>query len=301
MALPSTSPASAQRHPLHAGLWMLLSVVMFSLMDATMKRLSANYPPLQVAMLRGACSLPFVLPWILATGGLRSMLPRRWWLHLLRGALGIAMIACFTFALKRIPLTTGYTIFFVSPMIVAMLAAPLLGEKVGLGRWCAIGVGLCGVLWVLHPTGAGFAWLPGVMVLVAATSYATASVLVSVQTRTETSQSMVVGFLLLMALGAGVLAIPQWTPLRMADAWQFGVLGLTGALGQIALTRAFQLGEASKIAPLEYTGILWALAWDWLLWRTLPSAWVIPGAVLVVASGLYLLRREGAHHESERP
>ncbi len=294
------------KHPLHAGLWMLASVVMFSLMDATMKQLSAHYPPMQVAMLRGACSLPFVLPWVLATAGFnragaRSMWPRRWWLHLLRGALGIAMIACFTWALKRIPLSTGYTIFFVSPMIVALLAAPLLGEKVGLGRWLAIAVGMCGVLWVLRPNGDSFDWRPGLMVVVAAASYATSSVLVSVQTRSETSQSMVVWFLGLMAIGAGAWSLFDWTPLRAQDAGWFLVLGVTGALGQIALTRAFQLGEASKIAPLEYTGLLWALGWDWLLWKTLPSAWVIPGAVLIVASGLYLLRHEGEHFEGEHP
>lgn len=289
---PSRLPA---KHPGHAGLWMLASVVMFSLMDATMKQLAGHYPAMQVAMLRGACSLPFVLSWVLATAGARSMWPRRWWLHLLRGALGIAMIACFAWALKRIPLSTGYTIFFVSPMIVALLAAPLLGEKVGLGRWLAIGVGMGGVLWVLRPSGAGFDWRPGLMVVIAAASYATSSVLVSVQTRSETSQSMVVWFLGLMALGAGLWSLLDWTPLRVRDVGWFLVLGATGALGQIALTRAFQLGEASKIAPLEYTGILWALGWDWLLWRTLPSAWVIPGAALIVASGVYLLRHEPAH------
>ena len=287
--------------PLRAAVWMLGAVATFSLMDAAMKLLTAHYPPMQIAMLRGAASLPFVLAWVLATAGWRSMKPVRWSLHLLRGALGILMIACFSYALKRIPLSTGYTIFFVSPLLVAMLAAPMLGERVGWRRWVAIGVGLCGVLWVLRPGAEGFALLPGLMVLVAALAYSLASVLVSLQTRTDTSQAMVVWFLLLMAIGAGLLAIPQWAPLRTQDVWLIAGMGLAGALGQVALTRAFQLGEASMIAPLEYTGLLWVLAWDWLLWQTLPPAWVWPGAALIIASGIYLLRREGNHAEAEHP
>lgn len=269
---------------------MLAAVAAFSLMDAAMKALAARYAPMQVAMLRGASSLPFVLVWVLATAGLRSIVPVRWSLHLLRAGLGILMIACFSFALKTLPLTTGYTLFFVSPLLVALLAGLLLGERIGWNRCLAIVIGLVGVVWVLRPAGEGFAVFPGLMVLVAAAAYALASVLVSLQTRTESSQAMVVWFLALMALGGGLLAIPHWLPLRPQDAWLVAGMGLSGALGQVALTRAFQLGEASMVAPLEYTGLLWVLAWDWLLWQTLPPAHVWPGAALIVLSGVYLLR-----------
>ena len=86
---------------------MLAAVASFSLMDAGMKLLAGHYPPLQVTMLRGAASLPFVLAWVLATAGPRSMVPVRWGLHLLRGALGMVMIGCFVFALNRMPLSTA--------------------------------------------------------------------------------------------------------------------------------------------------------------------------------------------------
>ena len=86
---------------------MLSAVAFFSLMDAGMKLLSASYPTLQVTMLRGAASLPFVLVWVLATAGPRSILPVRWGLHLLRGALGMVMIGCFVYALRSLPLSTA--------------------------------------------------------------------------------------------------------------------------------------------------------------------------------------------------
>ncbi len=271
---------------------MLGAVAAFSLMDASMKLLSARYPPMQVTMLRGAASLPFVLAWVLATAGPRSLLPRRWGLQLLRGVLGIVMIVCFVYALKRLPLSTAYTIYFVSPLLVAALSVPLLGERVGPRRWTAIAIGLAGVLVVLRPGMGGIVSLAGFMVLLAALAYAIASVTVSLLTRTDTPQSMVVCFLAVMALGAGVLAIPEWTPLSAGDGWLIAGMGLAGALGQVALTRAFQLGEASMVAPLEYTGLVWVIAWDWLLWTTLPDRATWLGAAIIVASGLYLMRRE---------
>ena len=288
----SVSSPSVSRSHAAAVAWMLSAVAFFSLMDAGMKLLSAGYPTLQVTMLRGAASLPFVLVWVLATAGPRSLIPVRWGLHLLRGALGMAMIGCFVYALRSLPLSTAYSIYFVAPLLVAALSVPLLGERVGPRRWVAIGVGLVGVLVVLRPGMDGFISLPGLMVLLAATAYAIAAVTVSLLTRTDTPQAMVVWFLLIMAIGAGLLAWPQWQPLQWRHAGLIAGMGLAGALGQIALTRAFQLGQASMIAPLEYTGLVWVIAWDWLLWQTLPDAATWTGAAIIVASGLYLLRRE---------
>ena len=281
-----------RRSPLAAAGWMLAAVASFSLMDAGMKLLSAHYPPLQVTLLRGAASLPFVLVWVLASAGVRSIVPVRWGLHLMRGVLGMVMIGCFVYALRRMPLSTAYTLYFVAPLLVAALSVPLLGEKVGPRRWTAIGIGLLGVVVVLRPGVDGLVSLPGLMVLLAATAYAIAAVTVSLLTRTDTPQSMVVWFLAIMAVGAGLAAIPGWVPLRWEHAALILGMGLAGAFGQIALTSAFMRGDASMIAPLEYTGLVWVIAWDWLLWQTLPDTATWTGAAIIVASGLYLLRRE---------
>lgn len=281
-----------RRSPTRAVAWMLLAVACFSLMDAGMKQLSASYPTLQVTFLRGAASLPFVLVWVLATAGPRSLVPVRWGLHLLRGLLGMAMIGCFVFALRSLPLSTAYTIYFVAPLLIAALSVPLLGEQVGPRRWIAIGIGLVGVLVVLRPGVGGFISIPGLMVLLAATAYAVAAITVSMLTRTDTPQSMVVWFLVLLALGAGLLAIPDWQPLQLGHAGLIAGMGLAGAGGQVALTRAFQLGEASMIAPLEYTGLVWVIGWDLLFWGVLPDGYTWLGAAIIVASGLYLLHRE---------
>lgn len=283
---------NSQHSPARAIVWMLAAVAFFSLMDAGMKQLAKDYPTLEVTFLRGAASLPFVLVWVLVTAGPRSLIPVRWGLHLLRGALGMVMIGCFVFALRSLPLSTAYSISFVAPLLIAALSVPLLGEYVGPRRWIAIGAGLIGVLVVLRPGVGGFISIPGLMVLLAATAYAVAAITVSLLTRTDTPQSMVVWFLLIMAVGAGLLALPDWQPLQWRHTGLIAGMGLAGALGQIALTRAFQSGQASMIAPLEYTGLIWVIGWDLLFWQQLPDQMTWIGAAIIVSSGLYLLHRE---------
>ena len=282
-------------------LLMLASVALFSLMDAGLKLLSAHYPPFQVAALRGLSSLPLVLAWALWTVGPRALLRVRWSLHLLRGVLGIAMMASFVYALKRLPLSTAYSIFFVAPLLITALSVPILGEKVGPRRWSAIAVGLVGVLVVLRPTGEGMLTWAGLAVLVAAFGYAVSAITVRVLARTDPSQAITFWLLALMALGAGALALPGWVPLRAQDLWIVGGIGVAGAIGQYAITEAFRLAEASRVAPLEYSALVWGLLLDLTLWGVLPDAITWLGAAIIIASGLYLIRREKVHAEAEHP
>ncbi len=280
---------------------MLAAVALFSLMDAGLKLLAAHYPPFQVAALRGASSLPLVLAWVAGTTGLAPLFRVRWSLHLLRGVLGITMMAAFVYALRTLPLSTTYSIFFVAPLLITAMSVPLLGERVGPRRWTAIAVGLVGVLVVLRPTGEGLRSLAALAVLLAASMYAVSAITVRVLARTDSTQSMMVWLLAMMALGAGALAIPDWVAIRVSDAWVILGVGVAGAFGQYAITEAFRRGEASLIAPLEYTALVWGVGLDATLWGVLPDRITWLGAAIIVASGLYLLRRERVHAEAEHP
>ncbi|KGM53958.1 membrane protein [Lysobacter arseniciresistens ZS79] len=284
---------------MRAAMIMLFAVAVFSLMDAGLKTLAASYPPLQVATLRGASSLPFVLAWVAATGGLGTLLRVRWPLHLLRGAIGIGMMAAFAYALQTLPLTTAYSIFFVAPLLITALSVPLLGEKVGPRRWGAIAIGLVGVLVLLRPTGEGMLSWAAFAVLLAALGYAVSAITVRVLGRTDSTAAMMVWLLALLAVGGGLLAWPQWVPIRPGDGWVILGVGVAGALGQWAITEAFRVGEASQIAPLEYTALVWGVLLDVSLWGVLPDAVTWLGAAIIIASGLYLLRRERLHVEAE--
>jgi drug/metabolite transporter (DMT)-like permease len=276
---------------------MLLAVGAFALMDAGLKLLAPHYPAMQVSALRGMASFPFVAAWVLATVGPRAVLRVRWPLHLLRGALSIGMMGAFIFALARMPLSTAYTVFFVAPLLITALSVPLLGERVGPRRWTAIAVGLAGVLVVLRPTGDGLFSLAGLGVLAAAAGYSVSAITVRVLSRTDSTQSMVFWMVTLLSLGAGALAWPGWVAVQPGHYGLLLGIGAIGALGQYAITEAFSRGEASVVAPFEYTALAWGLALDLSLWGVLPDGWTWLGAAIIVGSGLYLIRRERALDE----
>ncbi|MFZ7096070.1 DMT family transporter [Luteimonas dalianensis] len=273
-------------------LLMLLAVGLFALMDGGMKWLGADYPPLQVAALRGAVGLPLVVAWIMMRRRMHTLWPIRWPLHLLRGALGIAMMTGFVYGLARMPMSTAYAITFVAPLVITALAVPLLGEHVGPRRWAAIVVGLLGVLVVLRPTGEGMVSLAGLALVGAAICYALAAITVRVLTRHDSTEAMVFWFLAMLAVGAGLLALPGWVSIRPGDWWVILGVGVSGALGQVALTRAYRVGEASQLAPLEYTGLVWVVLLDLTVWGVLPdnATWI--GAGIIIASGIYMLHRD---------
>lgn len=275
---------------------MLLAVMFFAFMDAVLKTLSAHYPPLQIACLRGATALPLVLAWIQWRGGWHTLRRLRWPLHLLRGCLGIAMLALFTRGVSELPLSSAYTLFFVAPLLITVLAIPVLKERVPKAHGWAVAAGFGGVLVALQPNGQdlrlGFASVGGLAVLAAALCYAVAAVVGRLVSRSDSSESLILTMMSIMALGAGLLAAPNWVPLSPDHAGLLLALAVTGFLGQLMITEAFRHGQASAVAPFEYTALAWGLGLDWLIWQTLPAAHTGLGAAIIVGSGLYLVRRE---------
>ena len=284
-----------------AALWMLLAGLMFAFMDAGMKWLADSYSPFQVATLRSLAALPPVLLWIVLRGRTRTLLPVHWPLHLLRGVLGVGVMAGFVYGVAHMPLSTAYAIVFVAPLMVTALAVPLLGEKVGPRRWAAIFVGLVGVLVVLRPGVTGVATGPGLVLVVAALCYAVAAITVRKLAQRDSPEAMVFWFLALLSVFGGAIAAFDWQPVQRGHLWIIAVIGLTGAVGQIALTHAFRLGEASQIAPLEYAGLLWVVLLDLAIWQVLPDGMTWAGAAIIIASGLYLIRRESLAASAVRP
>jgi drug/metabolite transporter (DMT)-like permease len=280
---------------------MLAAVVLFSMMDTTMKLLAAAFPPMQVAALRSLASLPLVCAYVAWRGAYRSILRVRWPLHLLRAVIGIVMLALFAFGLQSLSLAEAYTIFFIGPILITALSVFVLGERVDAPRWIAIAVGMAGVLVVLRPSGQGFLTIGGLAVLVSAVCYAVSAVAGRVLARSERSEHMVFWLMLMMAAGATLLAAPGWVAVQARHLPLLGALAVSGFLAQLAITEAFSHGEASVVAPFEYTALAWGVAIDWLMWKTLPDRYTLLGAAIIIGSGLYLIRHETAHAEAEHP
>jgi drug/metabolite transporter (DMT)-like permease len=254
---------------------MLLAVFMFALMDTAMKLLSARYPALQVAALRAICSLPLIALYVAWRGAFAGIFRVRWPMHLLRAGLGILMLALFAFGLQKLSLAEAYSIFFIAPALITALSVLLLRERVDLARWLAV--------------------------LGSAACYAVSAITVRVLSRTDRSEHTVFWLMVLIAIGAGALAAPDWVPMSARDIPILCGLAVSGFIGQLAITEAFSRGEASSVAPFEYSALAWGVGLDWLLWRALPDSYTLLGAAIIIGSGLYLIRHEKEHVEAEHP
>ena len=288
-------PVSARRRRNNYGraiLAMVAAVGLFSFMDAGMKWLAPHYPPMQVAALRGMASAPLVFLWAIVTAAPVSLVRIRWSMHLLRGALSIFMLATFAYALKRLPMADAYTLFFIAPLLITALSTVVLREKVRAAHWVAIALGMAGVLVALRPSQEAFFTLGALAVLGAATGYAVSAITGRVLTRTDSSASLVFWTTALLALGAGALASPQWVGVAQAHWPLVAGLAVTGFAGQLAITEAFRHGQASVVAPFEYTALAWGMGLDWVLWQTVPGYSTLLGGAIIIGSGLYLVRQE---------
>ena len=282
-------------------LMMLTAVIFFSVMDAVMKALSAHYPAIQVTALRALTTMPLIVIYVHWRKAWSSLFNVRWPLHLFRVVIGIAMLTSFAFALKTLPLTEAYALFFISPFLIAALSIPFLGEKVSRTSWIAIVVGLLGVLVVLKPSGAGIISWAGFAVLASATCYAFSAITVRMLSRTDSSESMVFWLMLGVSFGATLLALSVWKPLLVKDYWLLLALGITGFIGQLTITEAFKSAPAATIVPFEYSALVWGLGLDLLIWQTIPELRVFVGAGIIVASGIYLAKHEASGIEAEHP
>lgn len=271
---------------------MIAAVAAFSFMDALMKLLSAHYPPMEVATLRGAASLPFTVLPVLLAGRLRDLAPRRWPMHLLRGLLTVVVLGGFIYAVRVLSLANAYSVFLSAPLLVAALSAPLLKERLNWRNWLAIFVGLAGVLTMLRPSASGLTSFGALAALVGATAYALSAIAVRVLTRTDTTVSVVFWTIGLMTLFAAAIAAPAWVPIEPAHWKWLAALGVFAAIGQYLLTEAFRSAPPSVVSPFEYTALLWGVLIDRAVWHVLPSARVCFGGGIVIASGLYVIWHE---------
>ncbi|MCL4410838.1 MAG: DMT family transporter [Gammaproteobacteria bacterium] len=299
--MKATAQSHAQHERLGRGiLFMVLAVFCFAIMDVAMKELASRMSAMQVSFFRGATSLPFVLLWLIMTNRLPRIKPNKWHLHLVRGVVSIAFLTLTVITLRELPLANAYAIFFVAPLLITLLSVPLLKEKVGVHRYSAVAVGFIGVVIMLNPNAMGFLSYGVITGLLATLGYAVIMVMVRYMHRSETSESLMFFFVLSLSVGCGVIALFDWRPVLLTDMpWLFG-LGVSGAIAQYLLTEAYRMAPPSLLSSFEYTAMIWALALGYLLWGDWPGAYVLIGAGVVIASGIYISHREAIKNSAIR-
>ena len=268
---------------------MVAGAGLLTLNDAVSKHLTEHYPIGQVVTLRQAAAMLFMVPYALLISGRAALVPVNVRGQFLRGLLFVLGTALVLTSLSLLPLSFVTVALFTSPLLVALLSAPVLGERVNARQWIAIAAGLAGVLLIVRPTGAGFAWVMLLPFCSAATN-ACRDTYTRRLSRTDSSIS-VLFWSGVMVIVAGMCTLPfGWTAVDAAGAGWFVAAGLFNAAAHFMVIEAFRLGNAATVAPFRYSGLLWAMILGYLLWHEVPDVWMLSGAAVIVAAGVYMLR-----------
>jgi len=288
MADPGTAAVPESNDAPVAGIaFMCAGVFCLTINDVFAKWLGAIYPIPEVAFLRMLFALPFIVAagWI--TGGRRALATTRPWAQFGRGLLATLATLTFYLSLTLLPLAEATAMAFTAPLFVTLLAVPLLGEKPGLDRWLVTCTGFVGVLLIIRPGTAAFS--PAALVpLVTALAYGLLMLTARMLGRSETIwATMFYATVVPLVITAAMLPwfwetpSPSHLPLFIGQGF-FGGLALT------LITQGFRVGIASVVAPFDYTGLIWATVFGWLIWGEIPTPLSVTGGIVIGICGIYL-------------
>ncbi len=273
----------------------LVTFFLFAMTDTSAKVLvTSGVPVMLVVFSRYLGNFIMVLAIFVPTNGRAAFQSNVLWLQILRGGVLVASTVLNFWALKYLPLTTTIPIFFAAPLLVCLLSVPFLGEKVGARRYGAVLVGFIGVLLIVRPGAISFH--PAMFLSLAATTgasfYFIFTRMVAGRDDMPVSQIYAIGIptIALLPFAIRDFTLPN-DPTSLA---LMVFIGIFAGLGHVALTLANRFAEASKIAPLVYTQIIYITLISWVLFHELPDRWTVLGTAIIVASGLYVWLRERA-------
>lgn len=278
-------------------LWMMAAASALTGMFAVAKQLAATgLPVMVISMFRMAVSLVFYLPWLIRHGaaGMRTERPVA---HFWRGFLGATSLLCMMYAVAHLILADAMVLGFTIPLWSILLSALFLGERLRLRRSVATLAGFAGVVVVVQPQG-GIAWA-ALVALLGAMLASGAIITMKDLTRTEPADRIVVYFFIIgtLVLIGPAIYVWQWpTP----EQWGWLVLlGLFGSSGQTFMTRAYAAGEVTIIAPLDFTRVVIAGIIGFALFNELPDTRSFIGTAVIIASCVYIVRREAMLKQAE--
>lgn len=284
--------------PLKGAFYLLLGVLSYAIANIFIKVSAQYYPFGEMIVLRG---LVFLIPLIvyILWRHYKKLRPvfytRNIKIHILQGILSTFCLYFLFYAFFILPLSDATAISFAETFILNLLAIFFLKEKTSSYRWSAIGVGFIGVLIITQPTlGILNLHSKGALACLLAVTF-DAFVLLSLRKigQRDKALTILLYYAFFSTLG-GWLFFPfeTWTPILKEHILDILGLGIFGGLGQIFITQAFRHAEAGTLAPLVYTQLIWALLFDHIIWGKWPDSSVIIGAVIIILSGIYILRKE---------
>jgi len=288
--LKKISTAADPRSARLAGIGLMLACVcFFSLGDAIGKFMVARYSVGELLLLRAVASLILTAPLIWRSRGAFPKLQRPA-LQVLRVIFSITEIAAFFAAAVYLPLADIITFYLAAPIFVTALSAILLGEHVDIRRWAAVGVGFCGVLIALRPSGGVFGW-PAAIAL--GGSVAFAFLMVVTRSLRGTPDIVLSSMQFLGTFVFGLIAAPVgWLTPSPREFGFFMLAGGLAVLASLCVNRSLKLAPASVVVPYQYSMIVWAALFGYLVFGDVPSMATVAGAAIIIGAGLYIFLRE---------
>jgi drug/metabolite transporter (DMT)-like permease len=249
-------------------------------------------PVLEIIFFRNAFAFVPVLIFVGRTRGFSVLKTKRPGGHLARSIVGLTGMVCGFSAVGLLPLTQSTALSFSSPLFMTALSALILKEPVGPHRWAAVAIGFVGVLIMVHPDPSRFAGVGVILALVGAVAAAGAMIAIREIGRTEPGPTIVFYFTLAgMVLGLASLPF-GWVIPDLATLGLLILAGLIGGVGQLLLTEALRRAAVAVVAPFDYTQLVWASLLGFFVWGETPQTLTLVGAIVVAASGVYILLRE---------
>ncbi len=281
-------------------LYMIAATVLFAITAALAKWLVATYPIGEVVFCRSFFSLVICAACILPVTGLGVFATQRPGTHVARGLSQSISQTFSVIAFMLMPLAGAIAINFSAPLWSALLSIVWLKERAGPARWIALLSGFFGVLIVANP-GADSLTLGALFALGNAVMYGSVTVAVRGMTRTESGNTLLMWQMATIAAFHSLLLLFGFRWPTTFDAALLILSGVANASGQFFWTRALQLAPATAVSPFYYLMLVWALIIGFLVWGDVPTLGLLIGSGIVVASGLFLLWREGQRKRSASP
>lgn len=286
----------ASESPIKGIALMVLAMFLFVISDSSTKWLGVSYPVGQIVCIRNLFVLLLVAVLVWRDGGLATLRvadPRALGLRVFFHVGTTALIAS---SVILLPLADAEMLLFAAALFIALLAGPVLGERVGWRRMTAVVAGFAGVIVMLRPT-PGLIQPLALMGVAAALFAALRDLWTRKVTMTEsTSAIMVWSELGIVAAGGLTLFLAgtplAWAPLTAGDLLLLAATGVVFGFAQFTLLLAYSVAPAATVSPFRYTAAIWAVLFGFGLWGEVPDGFIVAGATIVIASGLYLLHRE---------
>lgn len=275
----------------------LSAFALFSVHDVFIKTLGETYSTFQIIFFSVLFGFPLVTLVLLRDRTSGTLIPRHPLLSLLRTGLAVFSAAAAFYAFAVLPLAQTYSILFAVPLVITILAVPVLGESLGWRRLSAVVIGLIGVVIVVRPGGADLG-LGHVAALVAALGSAGASLIVRKIGRDERSivlilYPMMANFLIMLAILPFV-----YEPMPLRDILYLLALSVFAVTAMLLLINAYSQASAVLVAPMQYSQIIWATLFGYFLFEETLDSFTIIGAAIIIGSGIYIVLREDSVSEN---